>query len=170
MAIIATEEIFGGPFDSTAVTETVNGFPRGNKAVDAAFFASMMSSIISDGIVSGRGEEFKVYPGGDLSVAVTPGCAWGNGYMAVSEEDVYFELEEGHTYKVFIRFDSSGGKAELLVFEDDHGVIPMRSASICDLVLAEITVGNDVTDITSADIEDTRSDRQMCGFVTSRLK
>ena len=170
MAIIAKEAILGGPFDSTSVTETVNGFPRGNKAVDAAFFASMMSSIISDGIVAGRGEELKVYPGGDLSVAVTSGCAWGNGYMAISEEDVYFELEEGHTYKVFLRFDGAGGKAELLVYEDDHGVIPMRTPSICDLVLAEVTVGSDAVEITSSDIEDTRSDRQLCGYVTSRLK
>lgn len=170
MAIIATEEILGGPFSSTKVTETVNGFPRGDKAVDASFLASMMSCILTNGIVRGRGEEFKVYPGGDLSVTVTPGCAWGNGYMAESDVDVYFELENGHTYKVFIRFDGAGGKAELMLSEDDHGMIPMRTGSICDLVLAEIAVESGVTDISESDIEDTRNDRSVCGYVTSALK
>ena len=170
MAIIATEEIFGGPFSSTKVTETVDGFPRGDKAVDASFLASMMSCILTNGIVKERGEEFKVYPGGDLSVTVTPGCAWGNGYMAESEVDVYFELEGGHTYKVFIRFDGAGGKAQLMLSEDDHGMIPMRTASLCDLVLAEIELDSDAADISESDIEDTRSDRSLCGYVTSAVK
>ncbi len=168
MAIIATEEIGGGLFNSTKVVETVNGFPRGDKAVDAAFFAKMLSCIISDGIVRGEGEEFKVYPGGDLSISVTPGIAWGNGYMAVLEEDVYFELENGHEYTVFLRFNGTHGKVELMVYEDNHGVIPMRSPSLCDLVLAKVTVGDDTVDITDVMIEDTRDDVSLCGFVTSK--
>ncbi|MBR6808065.1 MAG: hypothetical protein IKM46_06780 [Clostridia bacterium] len=169
MAIIATEEISGGLFNSTRVVDTLNGFPKGDKAVDAAFFAKMLSCIISHGIVKGEGEEFKVYPGGDLSIAVTPGIAWGNGYMATLEEDVYFELENGHEYTVFLRFNGTHGKAELMVYEDDHGVIPMRSPSLCDLVLAKVTVGEDTVDITDVMIEDTRDEASLCGFVKSRI-
>ena len=33
MADISTA-IYGGMFDSTSVVETINGFPRGDKAVD----------------------------------------------------------------------------------------------------------------------------------------
>ncbi len=169
MAIIATEEIGGGIFNSTSVTETVNGFPKGNKAVDAAFFAKMLSCIVSDGIVRGEGEEFRVYPGGDLSVTVTPGIAWGNGYMATLDEDVYFELENGHEYTVFLRFNGTNGTAKLMVFEDNYGVIPMRSASVCDLVLAKVTVGEDTVDITETMIEDVRDDRTLCGYITSKI-
>ena len=169
MAIIATEEISGGIFNSTNVTGTVYGFPKGDKAVDAAFFAKMLSCIVSDGIVRGEGEELKVYPGGDLSVAVTPGIAWGNGYMAILEEDVYFGLENGHEYTVFLRFNSTGGTAKLMVFEDNHGTIPMRSASLCDLVLAKVTVDDDTVDITESMIDDVRDDRTQCGYITSKL-
>ena len=169
MAIIATEEIGGGIFNSTSVTETVNGFPKGNKAVDAAFFAKMLSCIVSDGIVRGEGEEFREYPGGDLSVTVTPGIAWGNGYMATLDEDVYFELENGHEYTVFLRFNGTNGTAKLMVFEDNYGVIPMRSASVCDLVLAKVTVGEDTVDITETMIEDVRDDRTLCGYITSKI-
>lgn len=169
MAIIATEEIGGGIFNSTSVTETVNGFPKGNKSVDAAFFAKMLSCIVSDGIVRGEGEEFRVYPGGDLSVTVTPGIAWGNGYMATLDEDVYFELENGHEYTVFLRFNGTNGTAKLMVFEDNYGVIPMRSASVCDLVLAKVTVGEDTVDITETMIEDVRDDRTLCGYITSKI-
>ena len=43
--------IDGGMFDSTSVVETVDGFPRGDKAVDAAFFARMMRCFYRDGVV-----------------------------------------------------------------------------------------------------------------------
>lgn len=169
MAIIATEEINGGIFSSTSVTGTVNGFPKGDKAVDAAFFAKMLSCIVSDGIVRGEGEELKVYPGGDLSVMVTPGVAWGNGHMAVLEEDVYFELDNGHEYTVFLRFNGPNGSAKLMVYEDNPGAIPMRSTSICDLVLAKVTVGDNTVDITESMVEDMRDDRTVCGYITSRI-
>ena len=169
MAIIATELIDGGIFNSTKVVETVNGFPKGDKAVDAAFFAKMLSCIVSDGIVRGEGEEFKVYPGGDLSIAVTTGAAWGNGYMGVSEEDVYFELDQGHEYTVFLRFNSTHGKAELMVYEDDHGVIPMRNGSLCDLVLARVTVCENDVEVTDTMIEDVRDEVGLCGFITSKI-
>ncbi len=42
MAIISAP-VYGGMFDSTSVEETVGGFPRGNKAVDSAFFAKLIS-------------------------------------------------------------------------------------------------------------------------------
>ena len=169
MAIIATEEIFGGLFNSTTVVENVDGFPRGDKAVDAAFFAKMLKCIISDGIVRNEGEEFKVYPGGELSVCVTPGVAWGNGHMAMLDEDLYFELEAGHNYTLFIRFNTSSGKAEVMVYEDDHGVIPMRNASLSDLVICKISVPDDSVEISENMLEDTRDDNYLCGYVRANF-
>ena len=43
--------IDGGMFDSTSVVETVDGFPRGDKAVDAAFFARMLRCFYRDGVL-----------------------------------------------------------------------------------------------------------------------
>ena len=46
-----TINVPGGMFDSTKIVETADGFPRGDKAVDAAFFARMMQCFYSDGVV-----------------------------------------------------------------------------------------------------------------------
>jgi len=40
----------GGMFDSTRIIETVEGFPRGDKAVNAEFFAKMISCFYKDGM------------------------------------------------------------------------------------------------------------------------
>lgn len=101
MAIIASEKIGGGPFDSLNVVEVVNGFPRGDRAVDAAFVASMISSFISDGVCPDPEGRFCVTPSDDLSVAVDVGCAWARGYMITSSAPITFSLEPGHTYTIF---------------------------------------------------------------------
>ena len=65
--------VFGGMFDSTTVVDTVNGFPRGDKAVDASFFAKMISSFYSDGVLSGGDyaqNGFRIVPAGGLAVTV----------------------------------------------------------------------------------------------------
>ena len=67
--------IDGGMFDSTSVVETVDGFPRGDKAVDAAFFARMLRCFYRGGLAV-------VPAGGGIAVQVRPGVAWIGGRMA----------------------------------------------------------------------------------------
>ncbi len=160
--------VFGGMFDSTTVVETVNGFPRGDKAVDSSFFAKMISSFYSDGILaSGEyGQKgFLITPAGGLTVSVSPGIAWIRGYMAWMKEPQKLVLAPGHTYTVVLRLNTASGEFTLVAAEDASS-LPINSELIRDLVLAELRIPANQTVITAGMITDTRADLEQCGFVT----
>ncbi len=163
--------VFGGMFDSTTVVETVGGFPRGDKAVDSSFFAKMISSFYSDGILSGGeyGQNgFLITPAGGLTVSVAAGIAWIRGYMAWMKEPQTLVLSAGHSYTVVLRLNTASGEFTLVAAEDASS-LPMDTELIRDLVLAEIHVQGTQTVITAGMITDTRADIERCGFVTCTI-
>lgn len=163
--------INGGIFDSTTVVETVNGFPRGDKAVDSAFFAKMMSSFYGDGILKnseyGDGG-FSVSSDGGMNVKVSPGIAWIRGYMAWLNEEQSFSLSAGQSVSIVLRLNTASGQFSLVMTPYSDS-LPTDSELIRDLVLAEITAGTGVSEITAGMITDTRPIAEKCGFVTSAI-
>ena len=163
--------VFGGMFDSTTVVETVNGFPRGDKAVDSSFFAKMISSFYSDGILAGGeyGQNgFRISPADGMTISVGAGIAWIRGYMAWMKEPQTMVLSAGHTYTVVLRLNTASGEFTLMAAEDASS-LPVDSELIRDLVLAEIRIPANQTVITSGMIDDTRADIDRCGFVTCTI-
>jgi len=163
--------VFGGMFDSTTVVETVNGFPRGDKAVDSSFFAKMISSFYSDGILAGGeyGQNgFRISSAGGMTISVGAGIAWIRGYMAWMKEPQTMVLSAGHTYTVVLRLNTASGEFTLMAAEDASS-LPVDSELIRDLVLAEIRIPANQTVITSGMITDTRADIDRCGFVTCTI-
>lgn len=164
--------VFGGIFDSTAVVDTVNGFPRGDKAVDSSFFAKMISSFYSDGILVsdefGR-NGFKVSRDGGFTVTVSPGIAWIRGYMAWMQSSKSYVLSAGHSYAVVLRLNTASGEFTLVATEDKSS-LPTDTELIRDLVLAEITIPGGCAEMTDEMILDTRSELDKCGFVTCTVE
>ena len=163
--------VYGGMFDSTTVVETVNGFPRGDKAVDSSFFAKMISSFYSDGILAGGGyaqDGLRVTAAGGMTVTAAAGVAWIRGYMAWVREPQSFVLSAGHRYTIVLRLNTAAGEFTLVAAEDTAD-LPTDTELIRDLVLAEIVVQGGCTEVTDAMITDVRSDAAKCGFVTCSI-
>ncbi|MBQ7922280.1 MAG: hypothetical protein IJ325_06855 [Clostridia bacterium] len=160
-----TIQIDGGMFDSTSIVETVDGFPRGNKAVDAAFFAQMMRCFYADGVIRPADGSFAVIPGEGLTLSVSPGCAWIFGHMAWLKETVTLPAASGHTYGICLRLHRTSGYFTLEAAEDAAG-LPMRNDEVWDLLLAEVTVPANSGIVTADMINDRRSDETVCGPVT----
>ena len=158
-----TTAVYGGMFDSTSVEETVNGFPRGNKAVDAAFFAKMISCFYKNGIFGA--DSFAVTPDAGLAVKIGAGIAWIRGYMAWQKEDSLLTLETGKTYAIVLRLNTAAGEFSIAATEDLDSV-PQNGEMLCDLVLAYAAVPSGTVAITTDMINDTRTDSSLCGLVT----
>ncbi len=170
MAILTEASLTGGPYDSTGIVDTVNGFPIGNKAITSAFLASMISSLVTDGVVYDTGSALSVVTGGGMSVRVKPGVAWVQGYMARLDRELTFELNAGHEYTIYLRQNYGLGEAVIGVFEDNVNTIPLRFNGMYDIVLGKVKIPSGVLNINSSMITDTRSDSFLCGFVTSRAR
>lgn len=159
--------IEGGMFDSTSVVEIVDGFPRGDKAVDAAFFARMMRCFYRDGILRPTDGGFAVVPAeGGTAIQVCPGVAWIGGRMAYLDEAASFALTAGHLYAVTLRLDLNL-RCFAIAVEEDTGAAPLRSATITELLLAKVNVPMHAGAVTMAMIADKRMDDTVCGAVDS---
>lgn len=154
----------GGMFDSTEIVESDGGFPRGNKAVDSAFFAKMISCFYRDGVLGG--DSFVPGAGGGLSLKISGGVAWIRGYMAWQKSDTLITLAAGNSYTVALRVDVTAGEFKLIA-TTDADYVPENSENIADLVLAEVKIPSGATALDGDMITDTRGDGTKCGYVTS---
>ena len=160
-----TISILGGMFDSTSVVETVNGFPRGDKAVDASFFARMMRCFYSDGVIRPTEGHLQVSAGDGLRLQVSPGCGWIFGHMAWIPETVTAEVEAGHSYLVLLRLHRTDGRFTLEFLEDQSAIA--RDDALWDLLLAEASVPAGAAAVTADMLTDRRLDERVCGAVDS---
>ncbi|MCR5682307.1 MAG: hypothetical protein K6G29_07650 [Clostridiales bacterium] len=156
----------GGMFDSTQAVEEVGGFPRGDKAVDAAFFAKMFSCFYKDGIIGEN--SFRVTASSGLGITVSPGVAWAYGRMAWQQTALTFTLGAGKTWTILLRLNTAAGEFTCVATDSGAG-LPNRTESVCDLILAEISIPAGATTIAASAITDTRTDAAKCGVVTSAV-
>jgi len=156
-----SKAIYGGMFDSTSVVETVNGFPRGDKAVDSAFFAKMIESFYHDGVL---GNSFGITPAGGMKITVEPGVGWIRGYMAWLREPLEITVTPGN-WNIMLRLNLAAGEFSVTASEN----APVNTAAVRDLVLAELVIPANASAVTAAMMTDTRGVREKCGYVTSTV-
>ncbi len=143
--------ISGGMFDSTEIVETADGYPRGDKAVDAAFFAKMISCFYKDGVWGS--DSFMPSLGSGLTLKIGGGIAWIRGYMAWQKTDTELTLTPGETYSVVLRLDTLAGEFSL-VAKTDTTILNNEYEE--ELLLAVVTVPAGATALSGKMISDKR--------------
>ncbi len=169
-----------GIFNSTTVETTESGLLRGNKAVDAAFFAEMLSALFQTGIIrNGNSDSFaSKVTDGTMKVVTSPGKCFIEGYFA------YDTAKETRTFSVaqtdrctarVMRLDTVDGSIKvlwrdcirhgnLLFSKEDGTELPIRSGGIYDLVTCVVDIPAGTTALTQDMVTDTRGDDTLCGY------
>jgi hypothetical protein len=163
-----------GLFDSTEIVETIDGYPKGNRAETADFFAKYFSNFISNGIFAKPSTNFQVVSAGGMNVVVKAGCCFINGYMAWDSEDEVHTIptsSSSHTYWCVQRAHLIGGGeiSKTWLADNDASDVPRRTETYYDLVLGKIEVPANVTAITDNMITDYRYNKDYCGVVQNVL-
>lgn len=149
-----------GFFDSTEIIEVIGGYPRGDKAQDAEFFAEFFSDIIGNGVRPSPSSTFQVLPQSGMQVQMRPGKCYIKGHMAWDKEAETLTVTAGTTVYAVFRFNAASEDITRLLSESVQ-----RSGSIYDLAVARITVPAGAVEVTDDMIEDLRSDPDYCGYV-----
>ena len=163
-----------GLFDSTEIVQDISGYPKGNRAETADFFARYFSRFIGNGIYAKPTTHFQVMQDNGMTVVLKPGDCYINGYYAFNDEPEYKTFEtssSAHTYFCVMRAHIvAGGDIQCLWLTDpDETELPLRNGAYYDLVLARIDVPANATAITDSLITDYRYDETMCGVVQNVL-
>ncbi len=169
-----------GIFNSTTVETTESGLIRGDKAVDAAFFAQMLSALFRTGIIQNEvGNSFaSSVTDGTMKVVTSPGKCFIEGYFA------YDTAKETRTFSVaqtdrcaarIMRLDTVDGSIKVLwrdcirhgnvlLSKEDGAELPLRSGGIYDLVTCVVDIPAGTTVLTQDMVTDTRGDDTLCGY------
>lgn len=156
-----------GLFDSTEIVSTEQGYPKGNRAETADFFARYFSNFIGNGIFAKPANCFAVEPAGGLDIVIRAGACFINGYAAFDDADETMTLTAGNTYYVVQRAHiiAGGDIQKVAVMNSSLDETPRRDGTYHDLLLAVVTVPSGVSEISYSMIADYRYDSDYCGLV-----
>lgn len=148
-----------------------------DRLYDADSFSEWLQKFFTTGVFNG-----------DLQVQASSGMAVtvGTGYANINGKVRFFDTAESITISpasgsypridtiVVERNDTDREITVKYVQGDYNGqnpspTAPVRSANIYQIVLAQIYVGVGVTEITQANITDTRADTDLCGWVVGTV-
>ena len=152
-----------GLFDSTTITTSPSGYPQGDKAETADFFADIIYRILGDGVSLVPTSAMNVITNTGMIVTVKAGVAFKRGYKAQLESDLNITFTTSASEQVFyigVRLDEANGE-----FTGNNVVARTAFVAESDLAFAKITIPANAVVITDAMIEDLRYNSTYCGFV-----
>ncbi len=146
-----------------------------DRRYNANDYCDNLAVVISNGVLRGVEDDLKVTAAG-MVVSVGVGRAWINGHYYVNDTQHSFAAISAPTGgtrydRVFLRLNKNlAVRSVSLVYQQGTAgnnptkPEPVREGNIYDIVLADIYVGTNATSVT---VTDTRSNKDLCGWVYS---
>ncbi len=169
--------MIGYPLDSR-VTYDKDGIPIYDRAVTSAPLRKLTKSLFSDGVLPNPSTNLQVLAKGD-KITIKAGFALCDGCQKLQEDDLELNLPEADNVNdridtVVLRLDNNEDvrSCEFYIIRGVAAVSPIRPAlsqteSIWEIGLADIRRKAKSTEITDANITDTRYETARCGIISS---
>ena len=134
----------------------------------ASQWQEFMQMFLGNGVFVSPVNQCKVIPGTGLTVIVTQGWAFINGSWYHNDANLVINIAQNTTSSsridsIKLRYSDSTRSINALGFTGETTLV--RGESVYDLKLAEVTVPVGAVTISAANITDTRSNENVCGFV-----
>ena len=151
---------------------------NGDRTYDASSFENWLKKFFTSGVFTG---DLQVLASSGMTVNVGTGYANVDGKVRIWNSITPITLEAANsTYPridtIVITRDNTNRQIILEAVTGQYSgdtpvpTAPVRNAEKYQMVLAQIYVGNSVTEITQANITDTRTDTDLCGIVTGTVQ
>lgn len=148
----------------------------------AAQFAAYFASFIGNGVYAEHSNQLQVVamPTPQMQVGVEKGQGWINGYWYENTDTMYLPIEVADGVlnridSIVLRLGFAERNMWLMVKKGTPAVNPTapevtRTADYYDLQLATVSIPASSIKITQAQIQDTRMNQDVCGWVTGVVK
>ncbi len=169
------------PFDSMKVLNEESGQMEDDRLYEAKVFRKYFAKFLSNGVYFGHYNNYgesgmKVSLDSGVTIKVNKGSGIINGADYELENDTLFILERPaggeRKDRVVVKVDDTLATRETqLYIKEGNGTTPatlQRDNNIYEICIAEVTVKS-TTNLTQADIVDTRLDKDLCGIVNSLI-
>ena len=156
------------PFNSIVI----NGVP--DRPANAETFAAYMGAVYKNGVLRELDTSLQVKASSGMEIQILYGSGIINGKIIVNDSVAYLTVDTSNPTlkridRVVFRLNVVERLMEFAVLKGTPTALPeapalTRNDQIYEMCLAEIAVGEGVTEITNADITDTRLDDYLCGW------
>lgn len=153
---------------------------NGDRRYKASDFAEYFKTFIGNGVFPNPSTNLQVVANGDMTLTLSPGYAWLNGYMYSNTDDLVLTIDHADSAlkridRVVIRCDYVNREIRSYVKKGIFATNPMvpnleRGANAYEISVADIQVDNGVINISQSDITDTRLNSGLCGIVTQTVE
>lgn len=153
---------------------------NGDRKYKSEDFATFFGTIVGNGIFPEPATSLQVKAiNSDMTVVISPGQAWINGYLYNNTADLTLTLgyPDGNLSRidtVVIRWDLPNREIKTYAKKGEFAEVPVapeveRNEDIYELAIAHVFVGRNAMQINPADITDLRMDSTQCGWVTGLI-
>lgn len=157
-----------------------NAIQQEDGTYDRMYNADQMSEqfegLISDGVYESVGDAMIVEASSGMQVQVKSGRMMIDSKWLKNDAAELLTINAAHVTlnrytAVVVRLDLQARTIAITTKDGDNATTPVKpsledSQTVKEMCLAYVYVGRGVTEITQADIEDTRADTNVCGWVT----
>ena len=170
--------MIGYPLDSH-VTYKTDGTPVWDRAISSAPYRKLIKSLFSDGVLPNPSTNLQVSAGTGMKVNLYAGFAICNGCQKLQETNMSLDIATASAVNdridtVILRLNDNDDvrECEFYVLTGTPAVSPVRPAltqtdSIWEIGLADVLVKANSTQISNANITDTRYETARCGIISS---
>ena len=152
---------------------------NGDRRYKASDFAEYFKTFIGNGVFPNPSTNLQVVANGDMTVTISPGYAWINGYMYANTDNLTLIIENSDSAlkridRIVVRCDFVNREIKTYIkkgifSQNPSAPVLTRDTDAYELCIAEIQIDNGVVAIQSSKITDTRLDTEVCGIVTQTI-
>ena len=154
---------------------------NGDRVYNADQMSGIFEGLITAGVYESVGNKLAVQPNSGMTIQIATGRGWFNNRWVNNDSPYLINLEASDVTlnryaAICVKGDNSTGvrATQPYVKYSDYATTPVKPAmtrtnDIKEYCLAYVYIGHGVTSISAADIEDTRQDSNLCGWVTGLI-
>ena len=155
---------------------------NGDRTYNAQQMSEIFEGLITDGVYEAVGNKLAVQANSGMTIQIATGRGWFNKRWVNNDTEYLMSLEASDVTlnrycAVCVRVDESdsGRTATPYLKYSEFATTPVkptmtRTETIKEYCLAYVLIRAGASEITAADIEDTRANTELCGWVTGLIK
>ena len=153
---------------------------NGDRKYKSSDFAEYFSTFIGNGVFPNPSTNLLVTSNGDMTINLSPGFAWINGYMYHNTDNLTLTVEHADSAlkridRVVLKCDFINREIKAYVKKGSFASNPIapnleRGVNAYELSISDILVEAGAVSIQQSKITDTRLDENVCGIVTQTVK
>lgn len=155
---------------------------NGDRLYNADQMSRIFEGLITDGVYESVGNKMAVQPNGGMTIKIATGRGWFGRHWVNNDSELTLTVAQSDVtlnryVAVCIKVDDTDAVRDAVPYlkYSDFATTPVkptmtRTEQVKEYCLAYVYIKAGATAITAADIEDTRADETLCGWVTGLIE